>query len=51
MAEQPNSLSHTPSQAARRQPFVPPTVEDAGRLAEITLQFSGGGSLIVDRRL
>jgi hypothetical protein len=51
MAEQPNSPSHAPSPVAPRQPFTPPTVEDAGRLTEITLQFSGGGPLIVDRRL
>jgi hypothetical protein len=51
MAEQPNSPTHAPSPSAPRQPFTPPTVEDAGRLAEITLQFSGGGPLITDRRL
>jgi hypothetical protein len=46
MAEQHNSPSHTPPSApAPKQPFVAPTVENAGRLTEITLQLSGGGGL------
>ncbi len=52
MAEQPDAPNPTPSPApAPRQPFVAPTVEDAGRLAEITLQLSGGGPFIADRPL
>lgn len=52
MAEQHDSPFHTPSPApAPRQPFVAPTVEDAGRLTDITLQISGGGPFIVDRPL
>jgi hypothetical protein len=52
MADQPEPLKQTPSPApARRQPFTPPTVEDAGRLTEITLQLSAGGQFIMDRPL
>jgi hypothetical protein len=36
---------------APRRPFAPPTVEDAGRLTEITLQLSGGGPFIMDRQM
>lgn len=49
MAEQLNSPTHTPPPApAPRQPFVRPTVENAGRLTEITMQISGGGPFLTD---
>lgn len=52
MAEHPDLPARTPTPAtAPRQPFTPPTVEDAGRLTEITLQLSGGGEFIVGRPL
>ncbi len=34
-----------PPPPRQRQPFVPPVVVEIGRLSEMTLQISGGGSL------
>ena len=40
MSEQP---APHPAPPPRKRPFTRPTVEELGRLTEITLQLSGGG--------